>query len=247
MNKLIALAVLLTLCACQQPEPRVVEIDDENLTPEKIDSILMKYNFTYESPVFLKNSEQVLIPISTDLLEKRKFSSSDSYYYDDVEEPRYWNALFYNPETGATRLLTDKKWSISNFDTNLEETGPILAQSIIYQITTKDYNRDGKLNELDAEHLFISDPDGTNLQQLSPAKEDFDSYEVIPKTDQLIIKTIRNTDDKPAFSSDDEFIWYKAESKNGVWQTVEIIDSLQRKSIASLYFEKWLKKKKGKD
>ena len=46
MNKLIALALVLTLCACQQPEPRVVEIDAENLTPEKIDSILMEYNFT---------------------------------------------------------------------------------------------------------------------------------------------------------------------------------------------------------
>ena len=246
MNKLIALAVVLTLCACKQPEPPVVEIDAENLTPEKIDSILMEYNFTYESPIFLKNSKQVLIPISTDLLEKRKYSVRDSYSYD-IEEPRYWNALFYNPETGATRLLTDKKWSISNFDTNLEETGPILAQSIIYQITTRDYNRDSKLNELDAEHLFISGPDGTNLQQLSPSKEDFASYEVIPETDQMIIKTIRNTDDKPEFSNDDEFIWYKAEIKNGVWQTVEIIDSIQRKSIANLYFEKWLKKKKGKD
>ena len=243
MNKLIAFAMLLALCACQQPEPPVVEIDDENLTPEKIDSILMEYNFTYEDPVFLKSSKQVLIPISTDLLEKRKYSRSDSYYYSE-EEPRYWNLLFYNPETGTTRLLTDKKWSISNFDTNMEETGPILARSIIYQITTRDYNHDGKLNDLDPEHLFVSGPDGTNLQQLSPPKEDFSYYKIIPETDQLIIKTIRNTDDKPEFSSDDEFIWYKAEVKNGAWQTVEIIDSTLRKSIANLYFEKWLKKKR---
>ena len=203
----------------------------------------MEYNFTYEAPIFLKNSKQVLIPISTDLLEKRKFSRSDSYYYSE-EEPRYWNVLFYNSETGGTSLLTDKKWSISNFDTNLEETGPILARSIIYQITTRYYNRDGKLNELDAEHLFISGPDGTNLLQLSPSKEDFHSYQVIPETDQLIIKTIRNADDKPEFNSNDEFIWYKAELKNGTWQTVEIIDSMQRKTIANLYFEKWLKKKR---
>ncbi|MDX2069922.1 MAG: hypothetical protein SFV55_15945 [Haliscomenobacter sp.] len=243
MNKLIALAILLTLCFCKQAEPPVVEIDDENLTPEKIDSILLEYNFTYENPVFLKNSKQVLIPISTDLLEARKYSVRDSYSYD-IEEPRYWNILFYNTETGGTRLLTDKKWSISNFDANLEETGPILARSIIYQITTRDYNRDGKLNELDAEHLFISDLDGANLHQLSPAKEDFASYEVIPETDQLIIKTIRNTDDKPEFNSDDEFIWYKAELKQGTWHTVEIIDSMKRKNIANLYFEKWLKKKR---
>lgn len=253
MKKLLPIALILCLFACQEittntPSPQA-KID---FTQHEIDSVLQQFKFKYEQPVIIKNSEQVLIPISTQLLKSRSKFSKDGYKVADF--PRYWNMLFYNRKTGDTRLLTEDKYRISDFQANIETTHYVddnvdykqvsgeLKEKILYTITDTDYNRDNKLDYEDPEQLFVSDIDGTDLKRISPTNEHLSSYNIIPNSNQIILKTLRDANKDGKFDHQDESVWYKTEIVNDNWEIVEMIDAAKRKNIENLYFEQWLKK-----
>jgi hypothetical protein len=171
-------------------------------------------------------------------------NSKDGYYSDDY--PRYWNVLFYNRETGENQLLTEEKIRISQIHAirdEYEEGSKIMKNKVLYEIGDIDYNKDKKLNNNDPEYLFSSEIDGKNLKRISPLNEDLQYFEVIPKSEQILIRTLRDINRDSIFNREDESIWYKAELVNQDWKIDEIIDSIGRKRIENLYFEQWLKKK----
>jgi len=246
MNKLICLIIIIGLFSCQDRKPKIENIDTENLTQVQIDSILNEFKFQYENPIILDSTNQILIPISTKLLKRKTSYSKDGYYTDDF--PRYWNVLFYNRSTGKTNLLTNEKFRISeintkNKDDDYEESENVLNGKILYTISDKDYNHDGKLNRKDPEFLFVSELDGNGLLRISPENEDLVHYEVIRKSNEIIIETRRDINNDLIFDHQDELIWYKSKMENNIWKNTEIIDSLNRQKIEKLYFEQWLKKK----
>lgn len=149
--------------SCDESKSRLESIEEEDLTIEQVDSILAEFKFDYESPIIVDSSNQVVIPVSTKLLERRSTYSKDGYYSDDY--PRYWNALFYNRKSGETRLLTEDKIRISRIHVNkeneYEEGNKILKEKILYEIGDIDFNKDGKLNDKDPEFLFASEKNGT--------------------------------------------------------------------------------------
>ena len=246
MNKIIYLILIIGIVSCQDRKPTIENIDTENLTQIQIDSILTEFKFQYENPIILDSTNQILIPISTELLERKTSYSKDGYYSDDF--PRYWNVLFYNRSTGKTNLLTNEKFRISeiyakNSNDEYREKENILNGKILYELSDIDYNKDGKLNSYDPEFLFISELDGNGLQRISPKNEDLVHYEVIQKSREIIFETRRDINNDSIFNSEDEFVWYKSKVENNQWKNVEIVDSLNRKKIEKLYFEQWLKKK----
>lgn len=245
MKNLIYLALIIGILSCSENNPRIGVIEAENLTTQQIDSILTEFKFQYESPIILDSTNQILIPISTELLDRRTSYSKDGYYSDDY--PRYWNVVFYNRETGKNQLLTENKVRISEIHAIRDEyegNNKILDGKILYEIGDEDYNKDGKLNGQDPEFLFCSEINGTNFIKISPDNEDLQFFKVIPKSNQILIRTIRDTKKDSIFDREDESIWYKAEFDNEKWKLNEIIDSTGRKNIGNLYFEQWLKKKK---
>jgi len=113
---------------------------------------------------------------------------------------------------------------------------------VLYQLTQHDYNQDGKLSNKDPEFLFSSDINGEHLTQISPSKEDLQHFEVLPNSNQIILRTIRDTNQDSIFTTDDESILYKAQLDKDGWLITEIIDSINRNVIENLYFEQWLVK-----
>jgi len=246
MKNIIFLILIIGLYSCQERKPKIESINTENLTQVQIDSILTEFKFQYENPIVLDSTNQVLIPISTKLLERKRSYSKDGYYSDDF--PRYWNILFYNRSNGKTRLLTRNKFRISEINAKKEqdeysETKTVLNGKILYEISDIDYNKDRKLNSYDPVFLFVSELDGTKLKRISPINEDLIHYEVLPKSKEIILETRRDINNDSIFDGDDELIWYKTKIVNQEWEIEEIIDSLNRKKIEKLYFEQWLKKK----
>lgn len=244
MKQLIGIFLLIGLISCKESKPKSNLIEDENLTDEQVDSILAEFKFDYELPIIIDSSDQIMIPISTELLERRTKYGKDGYYSDSY--PRYWNILFYNRETGNTRLLTEQKTRISrihvNKDDEYEEGSKVMTNKVLYEIGDIDFNKDGKLTDKDPEYLFSSDNDGTNLKRISPVNEDLQYFEVVPKSSQILIRTLRDINQDSIFNRQDESIWYKAELINYEWQIKEMIDSVGRKQIENLYFDQWLKK-----
>lgn len=244
MKNLIYLVLIIGILSCSGDKTRIGVIEAENLTTKQIDSILTEFKFQYESPIILDSTNQVLIPISTELINKRTSYSKNGYYSD--EYPRYWNVVFFNRKTGKNQLLTKNKVRISQIHAIRDEyegNNKILDGKILYEIGNEDYNKDGKLNGQDPEYLFCSEIDGSNLIKISPDNEDLRFFKVIPKSNQILIRTVRDTKRDSIFDREDELIWYKAEFANEKWKLNEIIDSTNRKSISKLYFEQWLKKK----
>lgn len=244
MKQLIGILLLIGLLSCEESKPRLESIVDEDLTTKQIDSILTEFKFNYEPPIIADTSSQVIIPISTEQLERRTKFRKDGYYSD--EYPRYWNVLFYNQKTGDTQLLTEDKIRISrihvNKDDKYEGGGKIMKEKILYEIIDIDFNKDGKLNGKDPEYLFSSEGNGANLKRVSPLNEGLQYFEVIPKSNQILLRTLRDINQDSTFNRKDESIWYKAELINQEWNLSEIIDSMGRKKIENLYFHQWLKK-----
>ncbi|MBP6236800.1 MAG: hypothetical protein KA536_11680 [Saprospiraceae bacterium] len=243
MKQLAGILLIFGILSCQKSKSRTEYSDTKNLTSGQVDSILTEFKFQYENPIVLDSSNQVLIPISTELLERRTKLSKDGYYSDDF--PRYWNILFYNRETGENRLLTENKLRISYIHAkrkNLDEDEKIMSKKILYEIGDIDFNNDKTLDDKDPEYLFSSEINGLNFKRISPINEHLQYFEVIPKSEQLLIRTLRDTNQDSIFNTKDELIWYNAKLENQEWTLTEIIDSIGRKRIEKLYFEQWLKK-----
>jgi len=237
MKNLIYLISILLLIACNKPKPRIAVVEEENLTQTQIDSILDEYNFQYSELTFIDSTSQVLLPITTQKQNNRKRYSS----YEDEGYPRYWNILFYDSETQKTNLLTESKFRIANFRANIINSGPILENKILYEIGDTDYNNDGRYNYKDPLHLFVSETNGRELLRLSPLNEDLEMYQIIPNTDKIIFRTIRDVDKDLDFDKEDEIIWYQIDlSKKDA--AFEIIKPSDRKLIENLYFQQWLLK-----
>jgi len=261
MRELLFITLILCVVACQEITIAPPKSQEKiNFAQHEIDSVLQKFKFRYEQPVIIKNSEHILIPISTELIEKRtKFYKGSHEAYDYSESfPRYWNMLFYNRKTGETRLLTEDKCRISKFDANLEKNfdwddneidyervSNELKKKILYTITNIDFNGDDKLNYEDPEQLFVSDTDGTNLKCISPTNEALSSYNIVPNSNQIILKTLRDTNKDAKFDHQDESVWYKIEIVDDNWEIEEMIDAAKRKNIENLYFKQWLKNRQS--
>lgn len=244
MKQLISILLLIGILSCKESIQGIESIDSKDLSSVQIDSILTEFQFKYESAIILESSDQVLIPISTDLPERRNRFSKDGYYSNDY--PRYWNVLFYNMKTGESRLLTEDKIRISHIHAVTEgndEGNKLMHNKILYEIGDIDFNKDKKLNDGDPEHLFSSEINGMGLKRVSPINEDLQYFEVIPKSDQILLRTLRDINQDSIFSPEDESIWYKADLINQEWKITEIIDSTGRKRIENLYFKQWLTKK----
>ena len=243
MKQIIGILFLIVmLLSCQDNRPQIGSIEAENLSTEQIDSILMEFKFKYEAPILLDSANQLLIPISTYLLKDKKTYTKSRYRSDGF--PRYWNMLFYNSQTGATRLLTEDKIRISEYYTKADSRGSKMAlyKKVLYKISDIDFNKDKKLDEKDPQFLFSSDFDGGNFKRISPLNEHLQSFKVLPINEQILLNTLKDVNQDSIFNSKDESIWYKAQYKDQDWQVEEIIDSIGRKKIENLYFDQWLKK-----
>lgn len=236
--------VLIGITSCNIQNERFEPVESPaDLSEKQIDSILTKFNFQYEQPILLDSTNQILIPVSTELLERRNKFSKDGYYSNDF--PRYWNVIFYDKVSGLTQLLTKEKTRISNIYANREKKeNKMMKGKILYELTQTDYNADGRLNNVDPESLFASDLNGNNLTQISPNNEDLKYFDVLPNSSQIVLRTLRDTNQDSIFNREDESILYKAELKVNEWELSELIDSSKRNEIENLYFMQWLTKNK---
>lgn len=245
MKYVLGIFLLFLAFSCDEVTPRTQIIEEEDLTAGQVDSILTEFKFEYDSPIILDSSDRVLLPISTKLIERRTTYSSDGYFSDDF--PRYWNVLFFDLNTGETQLLTEEKIRISRIftsnDQELSGASKIMEDLILYEMGDVDLNKDGKLTSEDPKFLFSSNKQGERLTRVSPIDEDLQYFEVIPASDQILIRTLRDLNQDLEFDRKDQTVWYKAERIDQAWELGEIIDSVGRERIEKLYFDQWLRKK----
>jgi hypothetical protein len=239
MKETILILLTIFIFSCNKTQDRIQVVEDENLTQKQIDSVLDEYSFEYSRVVFIDSLEKVIFPISTQKARGKSRSSKDSYYADSY--PQYWNLIFYDLESGKTKLLTEKKTRISDFRTNLNEVGPILKNSVLYEISDTDYDLDNKLTYLDPKQLYISDINGDNFKRISSKNEHLKEYQIVPNTDKIIFQTLRDTNGDKQFNKKDELIWYLIDLSSKE-NPLEILNKKERNDVENLYFKQWLVK-----
>jgi len=99
-------------------------------------------------------------------------SAADEYVNTREEAFDIRNLLFYNKLNGKTYPLATDSLHILSFAIHNEFKKP----HIFFRIVKKDINGDKKFNSKDAVILFVSDPDGKNLVQITPENEQFFDY-----------------------------------------------------------------------
>lgn len=111
----------------------------------QVDSVLTNFRFIYQEPIVLEKDSIVLMPMSTQLLNKRS-SNFDGFSFGKYSKSskynrNYWNVLFHNQKIGLNSLLIKNKVKISGIYVQLGENIHSLTRSnnifkykVLYQI-----------------------------------------------------------------------------------------------------------------
>lgn len=172
----------------------------------------------FEEPQIIDTSGIIIYPL---ILERESggngFASSE--YRDRVT---YWNLVFYNTLTNSKRLLVNNKRlviysfeikesssssSFSSSSGSYSKTGININESnIFYNVISKDFNKTNYLDADDPTYLFVSDKTGGNFRQLSPENYHVLSWEIIPKTNKVILQAQKDDNNDKRFTEDDRVI-----------------------------------------
>lgn len=91
---------------------------------------------------------------------------------------------------------------------NAKISDKIYDKYLYYNIIKDDYNNDGLFNNDDPSFLFISERSGANLKQISPDNLDLISWELLPKTNKLILQCLEDSNKDKKFDNEDVIITY---------------------------------------
>jgi len=245
------LFLALYLISCQQKHTEQ-KIDEKlNVT----DSVAVigdsKINMNVQQDVFTQIDTSGILMSPLALAEANDDGGS---YSSGSRESNYWNIIFYNSKTGGYHLLSDSmkmviwNYSIQN-DNDYSSSSEVIISSpgitsadgfIFYRITVKDYNNDKKLTNTDPAYLFVSDKEGNNLQQISPANCDLLSYQIIKASGKVLMNIIKDSNNDKKFEENDEHVWYELKVKTDSIPD-EILKQDFKNKIKLLFHKQWMK------
>jgi hypothetical protein len=237
----ISILSVVLLVSCTPPQPAN--------SPEKTttDSAAVvndpKNNLNIQASSFteIDSSGILMFPLSMGETRWKKGSIS----YGDMPAGSYWNIIFYNAKTGAHHLLSEQKMLISSFESKYRGSDntpiiPYLAKYIFYQVITTDYNSDKLLNSDDPQYLFISDKEGNNFRQLSPAGCNLRSWDFIKSANKVLITATKDSDNNKKFEENDEVSVFEVDMEKETPAT-EIFPQELKNKLKLMYDKDWKK------
>jgi hypothetical protein len=176
-----------------QPESVIV---GDDLKKAKHDSIALQ-GLSYETPPEqIYNSTNMYIPISVMTYEESKNLREASQRAGDFDPGwfNYFNVLFLDKDYKVIGQLLDKKATISEIIINggryyydEKRAMDTTVKNIAYRIGFDDTNKDGKLDYIDDQDLYISDLSGQNLTRVT-AQKDIADFRFINSNSQIFIR-----------------------------------------------------------
>ena len=184
-------------------------------TPAQHASRLDRLTLDFSAPVFIDSTDYVMYPLVLDAAEEGSSLSSDSY---SGRGRTYWNVAFYNTRTGAHHLLNDQQKMViqayhqQEADNTSSGTGAASGPGrrspangfLYYDVTTLDFNRDGKLDGNDHTYLFVSDKTGRRFHQISPPNAHVENWSVDGATGRVLLLVRTDTNQDRAITNEDE-------------------------------------------
>jgi hypothetical protein len=223
MKNIFCLFVFLALASCDYTRDRSDENDtsetsdattteDQELFKEDMAAVTLEYFDT----INVHDTDMVIIPIGAWKegtarskgrslnLDNAKMKFGGYGYRDNYH--RYFNLLFYNVKKDTSYLFFDNERAIINeISPNVNKNGEFASRFIFYDIRNKDYNMDGKLNNKDSHHLFVSNKEGQNLIQLTPNNSQLRNWTIIKKSNIVIAKVLMDSNDDKKFDTEKDY------------------------------------------
>lgn len=169
-----------------------------------------------------------------------------SLSYKSIPYSSYWNIIFYNTHNSAYHLLSERKMLISSFDIkyssddNVDVT--ISKRNIFYRVVVDDYDQDKALTTEDPEYLFVSDKEGNNFRQISPAGYDLRSWQLIKSTNQIIMAVSKDSDKNRKFGDTDDVATFQIDIDKET-QPREIFSTEFKNKLKILHEKDWKRNK----
>ncbi len=242
--------IVFSLFSCQE---RTTKKNKQQL---KADSIALRNKTIKNTDLNFLASEKIpktdylLYPVSN------KVEADDDVYASKRASSReIWNIVFYNLRTHSSHLLFENLVPIINSFPEGSGMNYInkmrldtLAQDgeadfkLFYEVIVCDYNKNGQLDDDDPNYLFMSDPDGTNLQQISPDAIDVKGWKFVNQEKNLveIDGKIDSNNDKEFDGDDREFIYLINLEELG--KSREILPKAYQKELKEHYIDAFNKK-----
>lgn len=204
--------MLLLVMSCTNPSS-----DTENLSFEEMQE--MREEILESTKIYFHQSEKIpdsdfyIYPVSTSVEDR-----GARYYSKGGYENKTWNIVFFNIKTKEKHLLFDSITPIIRDypnESDFEYLDEFAIQKIqkqkrksgklFFELILEDSNENGKIDEEDANGLFISELDGSNLTRLSPKELDLTSWKFLDQNKTIIeLICIENIDDDKRYTSGDK-------------------------------------------
>lgn len=239
------LSTLALFISCKQNQ----NPSEKGLAHHSADSVTVlndpKINLNIQTNNFseIDSSGVLMFPLSMGETE----GEDDSFSYKRMPNNTYWNIIFYNSDSKAYHLLSERKMLIGAIEQKYgSESDHAISNTkncIFYAIRTDDLNKDGKLTADDPQYLFISDKSGHNFKQISPSNYHLNNWELVKSSNKVIMTLAKDSDNNAKFDEDDEITTFEFElGKDSVAR--EIFPDSFKNKLKILFDKDWKRLKK---
>ncbi len=238
-RSIIFLSAVFALTSCAQKKQ-----DQQNTDNSIVDSVAVindpKPNLDIQTNSFFEidSSGILLFPLTIGKSE----SVSGSLSYKEMPSNSYWNIIFLNSKTNEHHLLSDRKMLIGKYDFYYSSNNSMVIRQasryIFYTIITDDFNNDKKLTTSDPKYLFVSDKEGNNFKQISPANYDLQNWQYIKSVNKLLMTVKKDSDKNTVFDDKDELTTFEIDIDKGS-EPKEVFSTDFKNKLKILYNRDW--------
>ena len=144
-------------------------------------------------------------------------------------------------------MLSEKKLLIRSFDLQYTKGNDVAItptnRHIFYVITYDDLNNDQDLTDKDPKYLFVSDKQGDNLRQVSPADYDLQNWQLVKSANKVFGTARKDSDKNNLFNEKVELITFEVDMDKGT-AAREVFSTAFKNNLKLLYEKDWNESKK---
>ena len=239
---LIAAIASVLIFSCQQTKKQRHPSNNSDSTV--VDTIALmndpKNNLNVQTSSFseIDSSGIIMFPLSMGEAGRDKGKS----YYKEIPYSSYWNIIFYNSKNQTYHLLSEHKMIIRSID--LKQSSSDYSEAsytgnyIFYTVTVEDFNSDKILNQKDPDYLVVTDKEGNNFRQISPAGCHLKSWQLIKSSNWILMAVTKDTDNNKEFESEDEVCSFQIDIEKEKLPT-EIFSTDFKKKLKVMFDKDW--------
>lgn len=216
---ILGITILLFASCGTDNKPKIVHAENnENELPElKKDTTFIEIS---DLPIQIDSTNYLIHPIGNFRIEDKrgkviyKSSGSGSNNFSVSNYGGYRisgnlsNVKFQHIDSEKLTSLTENVIKIKSLSFLRKVFDNTKKQLLVYEVTDKDTNQDGKLDFNDINTLYISKTNGTDFRKLTDTNKELINWKIIESKNRLYFRTIEDTNKDGEFDKKD-IVHYK--------------------------------------